>query len=91
MASPAAEGFRADLRHQNGQASRATLLLEQAVACMRAEELDERPCDRAQRLRGVAVLVQTASIEIAITCGWLEAANAAMVNGIWPEPEGAPG
>ena len=85
MASPAEAGFTSDLRHQLEQGRRATLLLEQAVATLRSEELDEAPAVRAQRLRGVVVLVTTAAIEIAITSGWNEAAASAIVNDLLTE------
>jgi hypothetical protein len=78
----AEDGFRADLKAQRKQAGRAALLLEQATACLQVDEPSEDYADRAQRLRGAAVIVTSAAIEIAITCGWLEAAHAAEINGL---------
>lgn len=73
----AAEGFCAELRHQEGQAARASVLLRHATETLEAAPAAERPEDKAQRLRGVAVLLHTAALEVAVTCGWLEATEAA--------------
>ena len=75
-------GFRDDLRAQHKQASRAALLLEQASATLHAVDDDETEAERAQRYRGAAVLATSAALEIAVTCGWSEAAVAADIGGL---------
>lgn len=71
-----------DLAHQVAQADRATFLLEHAVESLTAAKADELPTEKAQRLRGAAVVASQAVQEILVTCGWLEAAHAAEQNGL---------
>ena len=70
-------GFTTELKAQRKQGARAVLLLEQAVATLHADEPGEDAATKAQRLRGAAVLIHTAGLELAVTCGWNEAAHAA--------------
>jgi hypothetical protein len=81
----AEDGFRADIKAQRKQASRAVLLLEQAVTSLQVDEPDEASADKAQRMRGAAVLATSAALELAVTCGWLEAAHAAELCGLLDE------
>ena len=83
MSAQGAElGFTRDITHQCKQSGRATLLLEQAIATLHAEEPDELAAKRAQRLRGAAVLIHSAVLELAVTCGWYEAASSAEQHGL---------
>jgi hypothetical protein len=71
-----------ELRHQVAEADRATRLLEHAVTVLTHAEPDELAADRAQRLRGAAVVAAQAAAELFVTCGWLEAAHAAEQHGL---------
>ena len=84
--TPNVEGWLADLRCQQKQATRATVLLEHAVETLHAEQPNEERTVKAQRLRGAAVVAQTAALELMATCGWLESAHAAELHGFVPEP-----
>jgi hypothetical protein len=57
-------------------------MLEHVVDTLTAGVPDEPKQDRARRLRGAAVLAVAAIGELWTTVGWLEAANAADVNGL---------
>lgn len=67
--------FRSDLKHQNAQALRAGMLLRHAAETVESQRPDESDADRAQRYRGAAVLAHSAALELAVTCGWFEAAR----------------
>lgn len=67
--------FKSDLGHQNAQAVRAGMLLRHAADAVESERADESDADRAQRYRGAAVLAHSAALELAVTCGWFEAAR----------------
>jgi hypothetical protein len=71
------EGFRVELKHQAGQAAKAADLLQQARLIVESDKPDEGLGERAQRLRGAAVVAQQATAELWTTCGWFEAAEAA--------------
>lgn len=85
--TPNVQGWLADLRCQQKQASRAAVLLEHAVETLHAEQPHEGPSVKAQRLRGVAVVAQTAALELMATCGWLESAQAAEMHALIPEAD----
>jgi hypothetical protein len=78
----ARESFTEDRRHQDDQASRAGTLLRHAAEAVDSGRPSETTADRAQRLRGAAVLAQTAALELAVTCGWSEAAASAEQAGL---------
>jgi hypothetical protein len=75
-------GFRGDVKAQHKQADRAALLLQQAAATLHAVDDDETEAERAQRYRGAAVLASSAALEIAVSCGWSEAAVAVELHGL---------
>jgi hypothetical protein len=81
----AREGFAADQQHQEEQGRRAGILLRHAADAAEAQRANEAPAERAQRLRGAAVLAQTAALELAVTCGWSEAAASAKASGLFDE------
>jgi hypothetical protein len=85
--TPNVDGWLADLRCQQKQGARAAVLLEHAVETLHAEQPNEERTVKAQRLRGVAVVAQTAALELMATCGWLESAHAAEQHALIPEPE----
>ena len=85
--TPNVEGWLADLRCQQKQAARATVLLEHAVETLHAEQPNEERTVKAQRLRGVAIVAHTAALELMATCGWLESTHAAEQHGLVPELE----
>jgi hypothetical protein len=85
--TPDAAGWLADLKCQEQQAARAAFLLEHAVETLREEQPDEDRGVKAQRLRGAAVVAQTAALELMATCGWLECAQAVEMRGLLPEVE----
>ena len=64
--TPNVDGWLADLRCQQKQAGRAAVLLEHAVETLHAEQPNEERTVKAQRLRGVAVVAQTAALGISI-------------------------
>ena len=82
--TPNVEGWLADLRCQQKQAARAAVLLEHAVETLHAEQPNEERAVKAQRLRGVAVVAQTAVLELMTTCGWLESVHASELHGLAP-------
>lgn len=82
---PNPHGWSAELRHQEGQAQRAASLLEQARLAVETEQPRELPGDKAQRIRGAAIVAQSAIAELLVTAGWLEAAQAAQEHGLIPE------
>jgi DNA polymerase III delta prime subunit len=73
--------LQAELKAQHTQAERAITLLETAAAALRTDDLTEAYDVRAQRMRGAAVLAHSAALELAITCGWFEAAHALEISG----------
>lgn len=82
---PNPDGWSAELRHQEGQAQRAARLLEHARLAIETEQPRELPGDKAQRIRGAAIVAQSAIAELLVTVGWLEAAQAAQEQGLVPE------
>jgi hypothetical protein len=85
--TPNVDGWLADLRCQQKQGARAAVLLEHAVETLHAEQPNEERTVKAQRLRGAAVVAQTAALELMATCGWLESAHAAEQHALIPESE----
>jgi hypothetical protein len=85
--TPDPEGWLAELKCQQKEAARAAFLLEHAVETLRAEQPGEERSVKAQRLRGAAVVAQTAALELMVTCGWLESAQSAEAHGLVPEVE----
>jgi hypothetical protein len=85
--TPNIEGWLADLRCQQKQAGRAAVLLEHAVETLHAEQPNEDRSVKAQRLRGAAVVAQTAALELMATCGWLESVHAAEMQGLIADAE----
>jgi hypothetical protein len=85
--NPNTDGWLADLRCQQKQAARAATLLEHAVETLHAEQPNEERAVKAQRLRGAAVVAQTAALELMAVCGWLESAHAAELHALVPERE----
>jgi hypothetical protein len=77
--------WRAELRQREHDAQRAATLIEHAHSTIVTEEPHELPGDKAQRLRGAAIVVQNAIAELLIIAGWLEAAQAAQHDGLLPE------
>jgi len=78
----AREGFTADGRQQDEQTRRAGVLLRHAAETVEGERANEAPADRALRLRGAAVLAQSAALELAVSCGWNEAVASAEESGL---------
>jgi hypothetical protein len=85
--TPNPERWLADLRCQQKQAARAAVLLEHAVETLNSDQPNEGPSVKAQRLRGAAVVAQAAALELMVTCGWLESAQAGEMHGLVPESE----
>jgi hypothetical protein len=70
---PEPPAWRHQLAARLSQAAKAADLLRSAVDRIEAGDPDETRSEQAARLRGVAVLALTASLEISATSGWLEA------------------
>jgi hypothetical protein len=84
--TPNTDGWLADLRCQEKQASRAILLLEHAVETLQgSSEPNEERMAKAQRFRGAAVVTLSAALELLVTCGWLEGAHAGEMHGLISE------
>jgi hypothetical protein len=62
-----------ELAHRRSQAAKACDLLRNAADRLESGEEEETRSEQAARLRGASILALTASLELAVTCGWLEA------------------
>lgn len=71
-----------ELAAAHEQAQKAATLLETAAHNLTHYEPDEPLADRAQRLRGAAVIASTAAQEVMGAVGWHEAAAAAASHGL---------
>jgi hypothetical protein len=83
--NPNTDGWLVELRCQESQAARAAILLEQVVETLHGAPVNEGRGAKAQRLRGAAMVAQTAALELMATCGWLDGAQAAEMHGLVPE------
>ncbi len=83
-----ADGWLAELRCHENQAARAAVLLEQVVETLHGAPVNEGRGAKAQRLRGAAMVAQTAALELIATSGWLDGAQAAELHGLLPEADG---
>jgi hypothetical protein len=64
------------------RASKAVDVLRSAIEQLHPPRGDEDWAEVAQRLRGASVLAHTAGLELAVICGWHEAASEASESGI---------
>lgn len=71
-----------ELEHQGREAERARQLLEHACSTLEHADPDEDAGRRAQRLRGAAVVAQSAIAELWTAIGWYEAASIAEQYGL---------
>jgi len=73
-----------DLAHIDRETDRAALLLEQAAESVTDRKTleNEGYADRAQRLKGAAVIASAAVAELFKASGWYEAAEAANEHGL---------
>lgn len=71
-----------ELGARERQAERAAKLLEKAAQAVTELPRDEGWLGHAERLRGAASYAQTAVTELLVTCGYLEAADAAARGGL---------
>jgi hypothetical protein len=71
-----------ELSHQDRETDRAHRLLEHACATLEHAEPDEDAGQKAQRLRGAAVVAQSAIAELWTAVGWYEAAKTAEQYGL---------
>lgn len=71
-----------DLEHQQRETERAHQLLEHACSTLEHAEPNEDPGRIAQRLRGAAVVAQSAIAELWTAVGWYEAAEVAKQHGL---------
>jgi hypothetical protein len=80
VSADAPASWRNQLAARLSQAAKACDLLRSAIDRAESGDPDETRSEQAARLRGVAVLALTASLEIAATSGWLEALDNAEQN-----------
>ena len=66
-----------ELDHQERESERAHRLLEHVCFTLEHSEADEDAGRKAQRLRGAAVVAQSAIAELWTAVGWYEAASVA--------------
>jgi hypothetical protein len=71
-----------ELEHQAREAERARQLLEHACSALDHADPDEDAGTKAQRLRGAAVVAQSALAELWTAVGWYEAARMAEQYGL---------
>jgi hypothetical protein len=80
-------GFRdfPGLLEADRRAEKAVEVLQSAIAHLHPPRDGECWADVALRLRGAAVLAQTAGLELAAVSGWNEAASSASASGVLDE------
>lgn len=73
MTSSSVTALAAELAPRLNQASKAADLLRSAADRIESGAAGETRNEQAARLRGSAILALTASLELGVCCGWLEA------------------
>jgi hypothetical protein len=76
-----------ELAAKDREADRAALLLETAAENVTDARVDQTYAERAQRLRGAAVIATSAALELMNAAGWYEAAATASAHGLLDSEE----